>query len=125
MYGEAPFGDPAYGAFGVREDFFGVDRKSTVLLFVCLVAMKKPHANNRSCPCGVSVVVTIAGSIGCVTAWDGIGSGSSSSNRSSPLILISMAMPLIQPSQTFAANYAKLPVDDLESRVRSRRSRCA
>jgi hypothetical protein len=49
MYGEAPFGDLAHGAVGIREDFFGVDRESAVLLLVRLVAMKKRHANKRSC----------------------------------------------------------------------------
>jgi len=54
-YGEAPFGDLAHGADGIREDLrllFGVDRDSAVLPFVCLVAMKKRQANKRACPCG-------------------------------------------------------------------------
>jgi hypothetical protein len=51
-YGEGPSGDLAHGAVGIREDFFGVDRESAVLLFVRLVAMKKRHTNKRSCPCG-------------------------------------------------------------------------
>jgi SEC-C motif-containing protein len=54
-YGEAPFGDLAHGADGIREDLrllFGVDRDSAVLPFVCLVAMRKRQANKRACPCG-------------------------------------------------------------------------
>ena len=54
-YGEAPFGDLAHGAEGIREDLrllFGVDQGWAVLPFVRLVAMKKKHANKRSCPCG-------------------------------------------------------------------------
>ena len=54
-YGEAPFGNLAQGADGIREDLrflFGVDRDSAVLPFARLVAMKKRQANNRVCPCG-------------------------------------------------------------------------
>ena len=54
-YGDAPFGDLDHGPDGIREDLkslFGVDHKSAVLPFVCLVAMKKRHANKRKCPCG-------------------------------------------------------------------------
>jgi hypothetical protein len=54
-YGEAPFGDLAHGAEGIREDLrllFGVERESAVLPFVRLVAMRKRHANKRVCPCG-------------------------------------------------------------------------
>ena len=54
-YDEAPFGDLAHGAEGIREDLrllFGVDRESAVLPFVRLVAMRKRHANKRVCPCG-------------------------------------------------------------------------
>ena len=54
-FGEAPFGDLAHGAEGIREDLgllLGVDRESAVLPFIRLVAMKKGHANKRECPCG-------------------------------------------------------------------------
>jgi hypothetical protein len=54
-YGEAPFSDLPHGREGIREDLrllLGVDRRSAVVPFVGLIAMKKRHANKRRCPCG-------------------------------------------------------------------------
>lgn len=60
MYGEAPFEDLEHGPDGITEDLrllLGLERRSEVLPFVRVLAMRKRQANKESCPCGSGIRV--------------------------------------------------------------------